>query len=181
MLERAFLSGYATPTADGLYDLEEVANQYIKDCREDVAEEEFNYSEELGYTVHLQQGGMLSLTKDFYSYTGGAHGMYGIEGLTLTVPQGRHILLKDLVSEEKKPALQEKVTERLLNEWSDALFDEVKEQLQKEPITLENNFYLTPEGAVFYWNAYELAPYVAGTLTVAIPYSEIEGLLISPQ
>ena len=39
------------------------------------------------------------------------------------------------------------------------------------------NFYLTPKGITFYYNIYEIAPYVMGPTQITLPYESIQHLL----
>ena len=39
------------------------------------------------------------------------------------------------------------------------------------------NFYLTPQGITFYYNIYEIAPYVMGPTSITLPYERIQHLL----
>ena len=39
------------------------------------------------------------------------------------------------------------------------------------------NFYLSPEGITFYYNVYDIAPYVMGPVQITLPYEMVQHLL----
>ena len=40
-----------------------------------------------------------------------------------------------------------------------------------------NNFAITRDGLIYYFNPYEIAPYVAGIIQVRVPYEELRLIL----
>lgn len=198
----AFPGIVATTTANE-YDFQASAQRYISECRSDLesllnesGDEEMpgymNYAQSLGYTTQLFQDGLLSLVIQGYSYTGGAHGLPWMTGVTLTLPQGERLTLGDLVKEESLKPFMQHVRRELIREWDDALFEEAKMELEAfvndtSPITDDQRaaladleqFYLTRDGFVFYWNVYEVTPYAAGQQTVFVPFAEVRDQLIT--
>ena len=43
---------------------------------------------------------------------------------------------------------------------------------------IPETFFLTPEGLGFFWNPYEIGPYVMGVIEVVIPYEKLGDALI---
>lgn len=198
----AFPGIVATTTANE-YDFQASAQRYIAECRSELegllkefGDEEMpaymNYAQSLGYTTQLFQDGLLSLVIQGYSYTGGAHGLPWMTGVTLTLPQGERLVLGDFIKAESLKPFMQRVRRELIKEWDDALFEEAKAELeafvnddspitddQREALANLEQFYLTPDGFVFYWNVYEVTPYAAGQQTVYIPYNEVRGELLT--
>ncbi len=112
------------------------------------------------YAVRHNGGGKLSLTMTFYVYSGGAHGMTYMRGLTFDLATGREYRLPDLVPyagggrEKIDAAIAAQLKERNL-----PLIAEFK------GIGDDPDFYLAADGQpVVFFQLYELAPYVYGFL-----------------
>lgn len=127
------------------------------------------------FTVTYNQNCTLSLYFDQYEYTGGAHGMTVRSSDTWDLQRSRKMEQKDLFSVE----LQFKeyvvaIINRMIAEdiaSGDDLYFEDYAHLVTDNFK-PNNFYLTEEGAVFYYQHYDIAPYAAGIRTFLIPYSQ---------
>ncbi|MCC6563895.1 DUF3298 and DUF4163 domain-containing protein [Candidatus Uhrbacteria bacterium] len=199
IMDAAF-PGYVATTTANEYDIQASGERYVAECKgelEDLAKElgeedtgYMNYVQSLGYTTQLFQDGIVSLAFQNYSYTGGAHGLPWMTGLTMTLPDGKPLALGDIVKEESLKPFMQRVRRDLLAEWGDVLFEEAKTQLEgfvddSSPITADQqavfsqleDFYLTQTGFVFFWNVYEIAPYAAGQQTIFLPFDEVRDLL----
>lgn len=123
------------------------------------------------FRVTLNQDCTLSLYIDHYEYTGGAHGntvrtsdTWNVQtgcrdGLNVFVPYGpecRVVILEEII--------------RQIETDSSNYFTGYKKNVRRyfDP----HNFYLTPQGIVFYYQQYEIAPYASGIPTFTIPYSD---------
>jgi hypothetical protein len=200
-LERAVLTGYVPTSTDGSFDVTRGADSYIETCRAELEDlsatlgnDEMSYMQyiqSVNYDVELLQDGLASFLIHSYSYSGGAHGLPWIQGETLTVPKGRRVVLGDLVKTERLKSIMQIAQRELRDEWDEALFPEANNALSTfisdtNPMTDEergnfssyDRFYLTPQGFVFYWNVYEVAPYAAGHQTVLIPYRTVADWLL---
>lgn len=194
-LERAALTGYVPTTTTGAFDLEQGAGTYIETCRAEIEELAAALGDEAGYVQYIQSVGygvellrdeLVSLTIQAYSYSGGAHGLPWVQGVTLTIPEGRWLTLGDLVKPEHLKRVIQTARRELRDQWHEALFPEAEAAIaafvedaspatddERETFSRYQQFYLTPEGIVFYWNVYEVAPYAAGHQTVLLPYRSI--------
>ncbi len=202
LIEDVAFPGYVATTTAGEYDIQASAIRYVAECKGELEEitkevggestDYMNYVQSLGFTTQLFQDGLLSLTLQSYSYTGGAHGLPWMTGLTMTLPAGERLSLGDLVKADSLKPFMQRVRGDLLEEWSDALFEAAKIELEafvddSSPITADQqatlsnleDFYLTPTGFVFYWNVYEITPYAAGQQTVYIPFDAVRDMLIA--
>jgi hypothetical protein len=113
-----------------------------------------------------------------YQYLGGAHGMYGTFPFVFRLSDGQEVdwtVVAPGVSEEKMCAL-------LLKHRMDDMKDIVDEEegINEEDIffseTIEPSpwFSVDKEGLTFYYQPYDLAPYVFGVITVPVPWSELK-------
>lgn len=147
------------------------------------AVESFQYSEEnqypfhmyealSAYTVPYQQNDLLSLFYDHYTYTGGAHGSTVRVSDTWKLKDGCRVSLYQLSGD---PAGTRKV---ILDRINDQIAAQIKtgEGMYFDDyvkLTAENfrpeNFYLTPEGLVIYYQQYDIAPYASGIPEFTLP------------
>ena len=124
------------------------------------------------YLVKYNQNGLLSIVFLDYQYSGGAHGLTVQSSTTRNLSTGQEYQLKDffvqrtdhvsIVSQEVKNLMEEQgLTEALLNPFS--------------AISADQNYYLTNDDLVVYFQAYEYFPYAAGIPEFSIKYSRLKG------
>lgn len=125
-----------------------------------------------GYSVPLNQKGLLSILFQLYYYTGGAHGNTVFCSLSIDLNSGEVYKLNDLFNPKLNyiPQLNE-ISIKKAKESGVPLLTEYK------GLTSDQKFYLTPNFLVLYYQLYEYTPYAYGRFEVKIPYSEIQGLL----
>jgi hypothetical protein len=115
---------------------------------------------------------------DQYEYLGGAHGMSVNVPLVFDTKTGQRVEWQELA-----PGVSEtRMAELLLKHRMDDLKDMVDEEegIDEEDIffseTIEPSpwFSIDKEGITFYYQPYDLAPYVFGVITVPVPWSELK-------
>ncbi|WP_299413196.1 DUF3298 and DUF4163 domain-containing protein [Acaryochloris sp. IP29b_bin.148] len=123
---------------------------------------------------------LLSLQYAHYWYTGGAHPNSSRTYWNFNPQTGKTIQLSDLLVKGYAPQL---------NAIAEKHFRRVKELTANESLTaagfwfdhgkfqLNRNFALTPKGLLFFFNTYEIGPYVMGPTELLIPYPELKGLV----
>lgn len=131
------------------------------------------YEAVVNYTVTYNQNCVLSLYFDQYEYTGGAHGLTVRTSDTWNLPQSKMIELPDMFPgrtnyKEYITWTIDKQIEQKISQESWMYFDNYV-QLVNENFKV-NNFYLTEEGVVIYFQQYDIAPYASGIPTFVIPY-----------
>ncbi|KAA0206441.1 DUF3298/DUF4163 domain-containing protein [Candidatus Uhrbacteria bacterium] len=199
-LERAALIGYVPTSTDGTFDIERGADAYIEQCRTELEElaaalgndetSYMQYVQSVGYDVELLQDGLASIVMESYAYSGGAHGLPWMHGVSLTIPEGRRLLLGDFIRDEQLKPLMQMVRRQLVDTYEAALIPEAAAAFsayvedanpatdeERHELAAYEDFYLTPNGFVFYWNVYDVAPYAAGQLNVTIPYRTVRDWL----
>ncbi|HVM90313.1 MAG TPA: DUF3298 domain-containing protein [Verrucomicrobiae bacterium] len=178
-----------------------LSTEFIDRCKADIQDlasdtttadyaQDLAYDSETTFGVMRNRDGIASFLIDSYDYEGGAHGMPGIYAVNLDLATGHALTLGDLVKRESLKPLVQLVEGKVLKQYSDELFDEASADFKKvvadkSPASEDelvnfaglDDFYLTDNGFVFYWNVYEIAPYAAGQLTVEVPFSEIKSML----
>ncbi len=125
------------------------------------------------YVVTYNQNCMISLYFDQYEYAGGAHGLTVRYADTWNLTKSRRMELGDFFihrSNYKEYIIQtinQQIKEEI--EKKDAMYFEDYEKLVRENFKA-NNFYLSKEGLVIFFQQYDIAPYAAGLPTFVIPY-----------
>ena len=114
---------------------------------------------------------------DKYEYLGGAHGMTAETPIVFDLKTG------DVVQYE---AFTEHVgTEKLKELIEKHKFDNLKEEIDEFGLDADNIFYVESiepspfytvdeKGLTFYYQPYDLAPYVFGVITIPIPWEELK-------
>jgi hypothetical protein len=113
-----------------------------------------------------------------YQYAGGAHGMTVQSSHTLNLKTGEEYVLKDLVksgvdyisfiSDTVKDEIDKRVKEGKLPDYSLAPFKDIKS---------DQDFYLSNNGAVVYFQQYEYFPYAAGIQEFTVEFAVLKNML----
>ncbi|OJU08061.1 MAG: hypothetical protein BGN88_05885 [Clostridiales bacterium 43-6] len=134
------------------------------------------YDAVMKYTVTLNANCYLSTYIDQYEYTGGAHGNTVRTSQNFSLKSGRGVLLPQLfppgVSYRKMILSQIiKMADQNVREGQNIYFDNYKELIIKN--FNPKSFNLNPDTVSFYYQQYEIGPYVSGIITFDIPYEAI--------
>lgn len=136
-----------------------------------------HWSIEWTYYVTDIDDNYLSLSCDYYAYTGGAHGMYGTHGNVFDRKTGEEVSLSAFV--EQSGADMETIYTYLINECKrlqneeDILMWDDYEEIIRNDVAVDNAWYLTKDNLVIVANVYSLAAYAAGDFTFEIPRNEL--------
>lgn len=155
---------------------------YTKNTLFPEAKEEYKYAMEngfpfrqfeavLNYTITYNRCNYLSMYRDSYEYTGGAHGSTLRQSDTFDTTNGRTFCLSDFFSD--CPDYREYIIKQIIKQADENMrenpyiyFDNYKE-LIRENFNPES-FYLTNEGIVIYFQQYEIAPYSTGIVEFTV-------------
>ncbi|MDF2513278.1 MAG: hypothetical protein K0S04_3144 [Herbinix sp.] len=127
----------------------------------------------VNYIVTFNQNCILSLYFDQYEYAGGAHGLTVRYSDTWNLPKSKRMDLSDFFPHRNNyreyiiQTIEKQIETELAN--GDSMYFENYVQLVNENFKA-NNFYLTEEGLVIYFQQYDIAPYASGIPTFVIPY-----------
>lgn len=117
---------------------------------------------------------VLTYRIDYNEYTGGARHLY------VHLPQPRPkdlspIRLDDLFEGDYKEALTDLLWKQLMADNNVSTRQELEDMGYATTGDLEpiENFYLDPTGITFYYNVYEIAPYVMGATKITLSYEDI--------
>lgn len=147
------------------------------------AAEEYDYSRKNGYPVRMFEAVVvfnvtynidctLSLYFDRYEFTGGAHGMTLRYSDTWDIRDARRIGLEEIFPGYKTQV--EGIIAGDIAAQIEAGSGAYFEDYQKNVAEYFNpeNFYLSAEGLVVYFQLYDIAPYASGIPEFTIPYSQ---------
>jgi hypothetical protein len=151
---------------------------WLKDYRENAQEvmsfHKFQYYIGTQYKITYNSKGKLGVLFEDYVYSGGAHGMTYRKSYLLDLSTGQEYGLKDLFRESAAYVT-------LVNQ-------EVKRQMDEsgltpgllspfESIKPDQDFYLTEDGLVIYFQLYEYTPYALGFPEFQINYDKVKDAL----
>ncbi|MFA5450192.1 MAG: DUF3298 and DUF4163 domain-containing protein, partial [Clostridia bacterium] len=128
------------------------------------------------YQVTYNENGTLSMYRDRYEYTGGAHGNTVRRSDTFSLESGRQLPLGSFFPRgvDYLKLIVENVllqAENNMSETPGIYFDDYPELIIK--YFNPSSFYLTPDGIAIYYQQYEIAPYASGIPVFIVPYEEL--------
>lgn len=134
------------------------------------------YGAGLTYEVGYNQNCHLSLYRDQYEYTGGAHGLTSRAADTWDLNSGRLLTLCSFFPGDAN--CPDSVLDYIIkladaNMQADPeLYFENYQQLMRENFNPES-FYLSPQGIVIFYQQYDIAAYAVGIVEFTIPYADV--------
>ena len=165
-------------------------NTYVEDAKDNYLNEltehkqqdgKFSSELNISFETFSHHSGMYSFVLVNSTYTGGENGSTEIVSFRLNPKTGKRISIEDVFNHDldKLESVAEAVREKLVNDEAIKdylLVDEMN--LHTKPIwTNFNNFALTNDSIVFYFDKYKLADGAAGVPIVSIPIKNINELL----
>lgn len=133
------------------------------------------YDAVLNYQPTFNESCYLSMYRDKYEYTGGAHGNTNRESDTWSLKTGRNLPLSyffDFGENYRRTVIDQilALAEQNMKENPNIYFDEYSLLIQK--YFNPKNYYLTSDGIAVYYQQYEIAPYSTGIVVFTIPYEK---------
>ena len=127
------------------------------------------------YRLEYNQNGLLSVVLLDYQYAGGANGTTVQSACTVNLKTGAELGLKDLMrgGADYESFINNEVGKEINDRVKAGMLDII------EPFTGidEQNFFLTDEAVVFYFQEYEHFPHSDGIQEFPVEYAELGGLL----
>lgn len=169
----------------------DVSELYQEDIKNGTAKEDlpswFNY--EYSLTTKFSDGkeGILNFTCWEFAYTGGAHPNEWGKWLNFDTANGKLLKLQDVFIAGSEVPISQLLLKELITEMAGRLEDEniksLKDLQNAGILNLTNmyvseNFLLEKEQVSFLYNKYDIAPYSVGSITLSLPYPEVEKYMI---
>lgn len=128
-------------------------------------------------TVEVLTDSLISISVQDEYFTGGAHGGSGVYYFNINPKTGAEFTLDNFFKEGYKQPLTS-LAEGLFRkerELADtASFSENGFEFPEDQFQLNQNYGFTKEGIVFYYNNYEVGPYVLGPTQVMVSYTILQ-------
>lgn len=148
--------------------------------KEDIEEETYAYSAEFSGRINMvwHSDKIVSLANASYSYTGGAHGMFGTGFSSYNLSTGKALKLADIVNPAGIKLLPRLLDKNLRKLYNLSATEKLSENLLFEDhIEPNENFMVTQKGILFNYVPYEVAAYAYGEIRVFIPFAELKAQL----
>lgn len=159
---------------------------FIRSCKANIAEakkedpdmDQVWYCDIIG-NVEMQSGNYFTIRFKYNSYTGGAHGNYGEDYATFNINTGKKLDWTDLlVDKDKFTKLAESRFKQVNGmETSKKLTEDEGFSFENNKFSLSDNFGLTSDGLVVYYQPYQVAPFSFGATCLQFKYFEISDYL----
>jgi len=164
-------------------DLEDLADGFIAEygkTKQDLPEYGTGWFLERNIGLMHNTPNIVSLDLHEAVYTGGAHPNSNRVYVSLDVATGMTVTLSDILMDDQVETLNE-IGEREFRELKqlapDKGLDEAGFWFDEGKFELNDNFAITEDGLVFYFNAYEIASYADGPTRLVIPWEDLKPLI----
>lgn len=138
----------------------------------------FNWDEYSRTNVVINNWPLLALETFGSSYTGGAHPNHGTTFKLLDLSARKVLKPADVFKPGYKKTLSAALDKSFRKQYKVPAGESLdKQYLFDKTIEPNDNFYITPKGAVFSYTPYEIAAYAVGQITLFVPFSDIKGIV----
>lgn len=144
---------------------------YLKEKKEN----NYTFYEEHLISINTNEKNILTLEYDMNGFAGGAHGYYRTEYYSFDLRTGAPIKISDVLKKGYETPLKSIIAHQMRLDYGLKPGESLTKigLYEKEP-PLPANYYFRPDGLAFFYNVYEIAPYVAGPKMVVIPYKKLK-------
>ncbi|MDG6882294.1 Protein of uncharacterised function (DUF3298) [Phocoenobacter uteri] len=124
-----------------------------------------------------QKENIATFTQSYYSYIGGAHGMYHTNYINVDLNKQKMLTLDDLFSQENQAKLKEMLWQRYEPQYNSADGNMGFFFKSKQKLYLPADFYFSAVGINFVYPVYEIGAYADGQKELMLYWQEIEELI----
>jgi len=160
--------------------LEEIGKEFVKsydDFVKEVPGEGMPWYYKANTTVNILTDTLISIVVREEYFTGGAHGGMGTYFINVNPKTGKDFTLDNFFKSRYKSELVKKGEQIFRKEKEIADAASLKDfgyEFPEDKFELSKNYGFTSEGIVFFYNSYDIAPYVAGSSEIIITYEEVK-------
>ncbi len=147
---------------------------YYKDAYNSVKENGFDKNSGIGggFIIQHCSSKALNIILDYYTYTGGAHGMPYRDSIIVSLESGKAFRFKDIFSSKKYMDIVNASIKKDFKDRKLQTFGEFKS------ISPENtNYFLTNDGFVVFFPPYEYTAYAFGFLQSKVKYTLLKSVI----
>ncbi len=122
-----------------------------------------------------QRQNILSFVKETYTFSGGAHGMYWTNYINIDSSTKSVIKLSTLFTDENMKKAENSLWDQYRFSYGENSGNDTF--TVRKDFFVSESFYFTNDGIVFVYPPYALGPYAQGQMTLALNWSELDGLI----
>lgn len=128
--------------------------------------------------IKLDAAGLLGIAYTTYSYTGGAHGSTVVSYLNLDLASGRVLTLKDLLDISDTAHLSGEIERAVrANRHIPATQSLKQAGFFEDTLPIPDTVLALPQGLLFTYQSYDVAPYASGLPQGLVPYSALGSMI----
>lgn len=163
-------------------DFNNMAVNFFRDyekLKQEISNPMMTYQLNVNSEIKFQTESTVSLSISYFIFTGGAHPNSFTRLIVFDKSTGNSLPLSSFFKTGFEDDLNKKIdlAFRKLKGLSPADNLQDKGGLFENKITFNNNFAVSGSDIEFYYNPYEIAPYVEGSTELKIPISELKNIL----
>ncbi len=141
----------------------------------------FGYSHDMTFCVKRADNKVISFAITFQSYTGGAHGNYGTQGVNYNAKTGEIIAFSELSDDagafhEDTLAYHQALAKTEAYQMRMFPEDMLEDNSLESVLYADDAWYLSTSGLTFFSDPYALGPFASGTIEFTIPYDVLSGM-----
>jgi hypothetical protein len=162
------------PTFEGLAD--SFINSYLELKKE--FPKEIAWEAKINGLVVYQSPKIINIRVEYYMFTGGAHGYYGVKSLIFDAQTGKILSNKDVFAPYDE--FTSYVEEKFRTKFGLAPNQNINAKgfmFEEDKFILPENIFFTKNGVLLVYNIYEIAPYSDGTQELLLPLKEVKSFL----
>ena len=120
-------------------------------------------------------GDYINYIVERYEYMGGAHGMYSLFPIVFDRKTGQTVTAEVFTNGVSRERLTELIDQHKFDELEDMIDDDINREdiFYVEVIEPSDYFSVGEKGLTYYYQPYDVAPYVIGLITITIPWEEM--------
>lgn len=158
---------------------------YKKNISDNGACKDYSMAYQIDFSFEIKTPLNWKLTSLYYSdyrFTGGAHGGTAVGSETFDNTTGqRYRDLSAFFEESKLPTIKAKILEKLkIDEGFEQTFGWNQWNQKTTGLKEIDNFYLSQEGLVIFYQQYQVGPYAAGIITATLDWGDLQTIGFKP-
>lgn len=165
----------------GELSVDEAVKQYIQATKADFDDDPLvkTYYDHLTGRAEYGFEDIINYRMDEEVFTGGAHPCTITTILRFNAQTGDFISLENVFPLDRQGALQDLLVAKLMADKGAKTLEELHEQgyLDMMEMFVSTNFALRADSIEFYYNEYDIAPYVYGPTSICLSYEQTDSLM----
>lgn len=162
-------SSYEELTTSFISSYEELKSKYP---------EEIEWEANIKGEIVFQNEKLLNIKLEYYVFTGGAHGYFGVKSFLFDIQSGKQLTKQDLFADLENFTFL--VENKFRNKFQIDLTHNINSKgfmFENDSFHLSENIFLTEESILFVYNTYEIASYADGIQELDVPLDEVQTFL----